>query len=106
MREAELRAERRARNRSDTRAVVAVLAAIVALGHPIAPGGARGAEPDVAAARDHLVRTLGGSPNDFELVYERASTVEHDASSLWAGKFLDHRSRASSALRSGSRRSS
>ncbi|HEX7172977.1 MAG TPA: cell wall-binding repeat-containing protein, partial [Candidatus Limnocylindria bacterium] len=38
----------------------------------------------------HLAETVGGSPNDFTLVYERPA----NAGALWAGKFIDQRSGA------------
>lgn len=51
---------------------------------------ARAAEPAAAGAR-HLSETEGGSPNDFELLNERSGAIEHSAGTLWAGKYLDHR---------------
>ena len=52
-----------------------------------------GAEPAAAAGARHLAETLGGSPNDFSLVYERTASAP-DAAGLWAGKYIDLRSGA------------
>jgi len=52
---------------------------------------ARAAEPAAAAGARHLSETEGGSPNDFELLNERSGAIEHSAGTLWAGKYLDHR---------------
>lgn len=73
------------------RASVVALVGILLAGVLVAPGPSNAAEPAAAAAQNHLAETLGGNPNDFELVYERTSTLEHSASTLWAAKFLDHR---------------
>ena len=48
------------------------------------------ADPPGAAGARHLAESLGGSPNDFTLVYERTA----GAGALWAGKFVDQRSGA------------
>ena len=52
---------------------------------------ARGAEPAAAAGARHLAETEGGSPNDFELLFERGSAIEHSDSALWTGKYVDER---------------
>src|SRR5688572_26377730 len=70
-------------------ALVGVLAATAML--PARPAAA--AEPAAAAGARHLAETLGGSPNDYTLVYERTSSAP-DAAGLWAGKYLDQRSGA------------
>lgn len=48
------------------------------------------ADPPAAAGARHLADTLGGSPNDFALVYERPPS----SGTLWAGKYVDQRSGA------------
>src|SRR5687768_103720 len=54
------------------------------------PGTAvRGAEPNAAAGARHLSEMVGGSPNDFELLYERAGAIEHSDRPLWTGKYRD-----------------
>src|SRR5687768_11994535 len=70
-------------------ALVGVLAATGVL--PARPAVA--AEPAAAAGARHLAETLGGSPNDYALVYERTSSAP-DAAGLWAGKYVDQRSGA------------
>ncbi len=70
-------------------ALVGVLAATGVL--PARPAVA--AEPAAAAGARHLAETLGGSPNDYTLVYERTSSAP-DAAGLWAGKYVDQRSGA------------
>ncbi len=72
------------------RAGTIALTALLAFGTLAVPLPSRAADP-VAAGQRHLAETLGGSPNDFELVYERTSTVEHSAATLWAAKYVDHR---------------
>lgn len=68
----------------------ALVISLVVGGTVLVPGGtARAAEPPAAAAARHLAETRGGSPNDFELLYERDAAVEHSDATLWAGKFLD-----------------
>lgn len=63
---------------------------ILVLGALLAPGTSRAAEPAPAAAQRHLAETLGGNPNDFELVYE-ASGAAADGAATWAGKLVDRR---------------
>ncbi len=76
---------------SRVRAAVVALVGILAIGVTGAPGPARAAEPASVAAQRHLAQTIGGNPNDFVLVYERTSNIEHSTSTLWAAKFLDQR---------------
>jgi putative cell wall-binding protein len=47
------------------------------------------ADPAAAAGARHLAETVGGSPNDFSLVYERPGAA---GSAPWAGKYVDQRS--------------
>ena len=68
-------------------ALSAMMALMVA-----APGTeVRGAEPNATAGARHLSETVGGSPNDFELLYERAGAIEHSNRPLWTGKYRDAR---------------
>lgn len=67
---------------------VSVLLTAVAL---VPPAPTRAAEPAAAAGARHLSETEGGSPNDFELLNERNGAIEHSDGTLWAGKYLDHR---------------
>ena len=90
MRNADLPVESRASNiRARHRAVV--LVAVLVLGSLMAPQASRAADPPQVEGRRHLAETLGGAPNDFELIYERTATVEHTDASLWAAKYVDHR---------------
>ncbi len=50
------------------------------------------ADPDAVAGAKHLAQTLGGTPADFELVYERTTPGDASAGPMWAGKYLDLRS--------------
>ncbi|HUF07047.1 MAG TPA: cell wall-binding repeat-containing protein [Candidatus Binatia bacterium] len=67
---------------------VSVIVTAVAL-LPAAP--VRAAEPAAAAGARHLAETEGGSPNDFELLFERGSAIEHSDRTLWTGKYVDER---------------
>lgn len=77
-------------HRAARRALGAALAAVVLAGALGGPPAARGAEPPEASARRYLAETLGASPNDFELVYERPGVVV-GGTSLWGAKFVDAR---------------
>ncbi len=78
-------------NRRRVRAGVIALASVLVLGTLVVPRPSHAAEPAVVAGQRHLAETLGGSPNDFELIYERTSTIEHSAATLWAAKYVDRR---------------
>jgi putative cell wall-binding protein len=67
------------------------LAAVIALGTLLPMRPAAAADPPAAAGARHLSETKGGSPNDFELVYERTAAVAASDAELWSGKYLDHR---------------
>jgi hypothetical protein len=68
----------------------ALVICLALAGTALVPGAtARAADPPAAAAARHLAETRGGSPNDYELLYERDAAVEHSDGTLWAGKFLD-----------------
>ena len=50
----------------------ALVISLVVAGTVFVPGGTvRAAEPQAAAAARHLAETRGGSPNDFELLYDK-----------------------------------
>jgi putative cell wall-binding protein len=78
-------------DRRPERAAVIALAGVLVLGTLAMPPPSRAAEPAEAAGQRHLADTLGGSPNDFELLYERTSTIEHSVATLWAAKYVDRR---------------
>lgn len=68
----------------------ALVISLLIAGATLVPDAAtRAAEPPAAAAARHLAETRGGSPNDYELLYERDAAIEHSEATLWAGKFLD-----------------
>lgn len=70
----------------------ALVISLILAGTAVAPESTtRAAEPPASAAARHLAETRGGSPNDYELLYERDAAIEHSDATLWAGKFLDHR---------------
>mgnify|MGYP002336080604 FL=1 len=73
---------------ADRRRWFFALAMLLALGTTVPAPRAAAAESHVTAGARHLAETLGGSPNDFTLVYERPA----DEGALWAGKFVDQRS--------------
>lgn len=59
----------------------------------LAPPPSRAADPSSeAAGARHLSETVGGGPNDFELLYERNVEVPGSARPIWVGKYLDTRS--------------
>ncbi len=64
---------------------------LLALGSLAFPLASRAADPAKSEGQRHLAETLGGLPNDFELVYERRASVAETGSTLWAAKYLDHR---------------
>src|SRR3990170_2169917 len=70
--------------------VVAIGAILVA--SLLVPEWSFAADPPSAQGQRHLAETLGGVPNDFELLYERTAGVEHSDETLWAAKYVDHRS--------------
>ncbi|MEA2650779.1 MAG: hypothetical protein QOI85_500, partial [Chloroflexota bacterium] len=51
----------------------------------------RAADPAAVDGQLELAETLGGVPDDFELLYERTASVEHSQGALWSGKYVDHR---------------
>ncbi|MGH2416888.1 MAG: hypothetical protein ACRDFY_01005, partial [Candidatus Limnocylindria bacterium] len=55
-----------------------------------APGTSLAAEPVGTTAQRHLAETVGGDPNDFDLVYETAGEAP-DGVATWAGKLVDRR---------------
>jgi hypothetical protein len=70
----------------------ALVFSLVLTGTALIPGAiTRAADPPAAAAARHLAETRGGSPNDYELLYERDAAIEHSDATLWAGKFIDRR---------------
>jgi putative cell wall-binding protein len=64
------------------------LAMLLALGALAPLPRVAAADPPAVAGARHLAETLGGSPNDFSLVYERPTAD----GTMWAGKFVDLRS--------------
>lgn len=64
---------------------------LLALGTVLPAAPARSAEPNEAAGARHLAETLGGSPNDFDLLHERTLVPEHAGALLWSAKYLDRR---------------
>jgi len=75
------------------RARVLVLIGILVAGTLPSPGASRAAEPEGSAAQRHLAETMGGTPNDFELVYETSGEAA-DGVATWAGKLVDRRTGA------------
>ncbi len=67
------------------------LATVLLVSSVAAPGQVGAADPSAVRGQAHLSQTLGGSPDDFELVYERTATVAGSADTIWAGKFVDRR---------------
>jgi hypothetical protein len=63
---------------------------ILVAGALLAAGTSRAGEPEPATAQRHLAETVGGDPNDFELVYE-TSGLGADGVATWAGKLVDRR---------------
>jgi hypothetical protein len=76
--------------RGPVRAAVLAQVGILVAGVLVAPGTSRAAEPEAATAQRHLAETLGGTPNDFELVYETTGKAT-DGVATWAGKLVDRR---------------
>ena len=72
------------------RAVVVLLVAllVVSLSLGVAPGLAAG--PVKPSAADFLAARHGGSPSDYDLVYQRSARLP-DGRTLWAGKLIDRR---------------
>jgi hypothetical protein len=68
-----------------------VLTAVLLTGVLVPASSAAATEPPAVAAARYLAATHGGAPNDFELVYERPLSTEVVGETMWAGKFLDHR---------------
>ncbi|HUH17564.1 MAG TPA: S8 family serine peptidase, partial [Methylomirabilota bacterium] len=69
-----------------------LLAALLLVAGSMLPARpASAAEADEIAGTYHLAETKGGSPNDYQLVYERTADVAHDGGSLWVGKYVDAR---------------
>ncbi|MGH2402714.1 MAG: hypothetical protein ACRDE6_08365, partial [Candidatus Limnocylindria bacterium] len=64
----------------------------VLVGSLLIPARSLAADPPAAQGQRHLAETIGGVPNDFELLYERPAGVEHSDETLWAAKYVDHRS--------------
>ena len=73
------------------RATVPFLASALLVGSFMVPSASRAADPPSVEGQRHLAETVGGFPNDFELVYERTAGVEHTDATLWAAKYVDHR---------------
>ena len=79
------------RHRILQRGALLALSLLLTLSCLVPATPARGSEPAAAAGARHLSEEHGGSPNDFELVYERSGAVEHSSAELWTGKYVDHR---------------
>lgn len=73
------------------RAATMLLATMMLVSSLATPGQVGAANPSAVQGQAHLSQTLGGSPDDFELVYERTATVGDSAGTMWAGKFVDRR---------------
>ncbi len=70
----------------------AVALALLVAGAAMLPAGtSRAAEPDAAAGAQHLADTLGGSPNDYQLLHERELVPDHGGLPMWSAKYLDVR---------------
>src|SRR6187431_1717851 len=67
------------------------LAMVVVAGAIAIPAPTRAADPAGVDGQQELAETLGGVPNDFELLYERTANVEHSQATLWSAKYVDHR---------------
>ncbi len=72
------------------RAIRAGIALILVVAASTTPPAARAAEPVERQGQRHLAETLGGSPDDYELLYERTATIAGGA--VWSAKYLDRRS--------------
>jgi putative cell wall-binding protein len=92
MRTADLHVEPDRRHSRRASATVQVLVGILVFGSLINPGASRAEDPASVEGQRHLADTLGGVPNDFELVYERTAAVARSDATLWAAKYVDHRS--------------
>ena len=91
MRKADLHAEQRAGRSRIRSGVQLATAAVLMAGSLAIPRPTAAADPGIAEAQQRLAESLGGVPNDFGLLYERTAEVEHADASLWAAKFVDHR---------------
>lgn len=91
MPKADLQADVHGPHRPGMRRRACLVAASVILGSFGVPGTSAAADPPSVEGQRHLADTIGGVPNDFELVYERSASVEHADATLWAAKYVDHR---------------
>ncbi|MBA2266677.1 MAG: cell wall-binding repeat-containing protein [Chloroflexi bacterium] len=92
MRKADLYVERRRDgSRRGARGHAILLTGLVVGGSLAMPATSWAADPPGVEGQRHLAETVGGFPNDFELLYERTAAVEHTDATLWAAKFVDHR---------------
>ena len=91
MRTADLHVEPRGSRSHASRGGRTVLATLLLLASLAVAPPSRAADPAGVEGQRQLAETLGGFPNDFELVYERTASVAHSEESLWAAKYVDHR---------------
>lgn len=73
------------------RARASLLAGAVVASSLVAPGSTRAVDPNGTVAARELAGLHGGTPADFELVYER-QVADAGAEAGWAGKLVDRRS--------------
>jgi len=92
MRIADLHVEpRAARHRINRGCRLGVAVAMVAGALAASPAPTRAADPAGMDGQRELAETLGGVPNDFELLYERTASLPHSPGTLWSAKYVDHR---------------
>ncbi len=75
----------------EQRARQLIIAGVLLVTSFAVPRHTAAAEPLEVQGQRHLSDSLGGNPTDYELVYERASAVGPEGSSLWAAKYVDLR---------------
>ncbi len=76
------------------RSLALVIGLLLAVAASIPAQPASAAEPNEHAGARHLADTVGGSPNDFGLLYARTMVPDRGGAPLWAAKYVDHRSGA------------
>lgn len=91
MRTADRHVEPHANGPRIARGSVLVVAAMLTAGSLADPRPTHAADPAAVQGQQWLAETLGGAPNDFELLYERTTGVEYTDAALWSAKYVDHR---------------
>ena len=79
------------RDRRRLRGGVIVLSGLLIFTSIATPPRLRAADPGAGQGQRHLAETVGGAPEDFELVYEREATVAHTDDTLVAAKYADQK---------------